>query len=123
MQKTLLIIDDDSTLRLDLNEFFKGKGYAVMEAGDGKAGVELIKSGKPDAILLDIMMPEMDGMAVIKEVAAMDPDMLGHITLMTNSSSMKYLSDAIDLGVFRYVLKGDMGLEQIFKIVESTIRK
>jgi sigma-B regulation protein RsbU (phosphoserine phosphatase) len=123
MEKTLLVIDDDSTLRTALGGFFKDKGYTILEAENGKDGLELLKTHKPSAVLLDIMMPEMDGVAVIKEASKVAPEMLGRITLMTNSSSMKYLSDAIDLGVLRYVLKSDMSLDHIYKIVEGNLGK
>lgn len=123
MSKTILIIDDDSTMRDSLGAYFKGKGYTVSEASSGKTGVALIKEEKPDAVLLDIMMPEMNGIDVIKEVAAGTPEMLSHITLMTNSSNMKFLSDAVDLGVFKYILKAEMSLEHVFKIVEGNLGK
>jgi len=118
-KKTLLIIDDDETLRSSLAVFFKTKDYQVTEAVNGKAGLDAIKSEQPNAVLLDIMMPEMTGIELIKAVSESNPDMLDRITLMTNSSSMNYLSEAVDLGVLKYVLKGDMSLEQIFKIVDA----
>ncbi len=118
-QKTLLIIDDDATLRLNIAVFFKGKNYRVLEADNGKAGIELIKTEKPDAILLDIMMSEMNGIDVIKELKHGNPEVLPHITLMTNSADMDFLSEAVDLGVLKYILKGDISLQDIFNTIDA----
>ncbi len=121
--KTLLIIDDDSTLRLNLGAFFKDKGYEIYDAENGKIGLDVTISKKPKAILLDILMPEMDGLEYMKIVSEKHPEFLDNITLMTSSSSMKYLGDAINYGVFRYIIKGDMSLEQIFKLVDASLEK
>jgi CheY-like chemotaxis protein len=118
IQKTLLIIDDDSSLRLNLSVYFKGKGYRVLEADNGKDGLALIASENPNAILLDIVMPEMSGIEVIKEVTKSHPKMIPLITLMTNSADMNFLSEAVDLGVLKYVLKGDISLEDIFHTID-----
>jgi CheY-like chemotaxis protein len=118
IQKTLLIIDDDASLRLNLSVYFKGKGYRVLEADNGKDGLALMVSENPNAILLDIVMPEMSGIEVIKEVTKSNPKMIPLITLMTNSADMNFLSDAVDLGVLKYVLKGDISLEDIFHTID-----
>ena len=118
-QKTLLIIDDDATLRQALARFFKDKGYKVSEAENGKIGIKTAAAEKPMAILLDIMMPEMGGIQAIKALKETNPDLLALITLMSNSSDMNFLSEAVDLGVLKYVLKGDMSLEDIFKTVDA----
>ena len=117
--KTLLIIDDDSTIRQALAAFFTDKGYKVSEADNGKVGIEIASAEKPMAILLDIMMPEMGGIQAIKALKETDPELLPLITLMTNSSDMNFLSEAIDIGVLKYVLKGDMSLEDIWKTVDA----
>jgi CheY-like chemotaxis protein len=119
IQKSLLIIDDDASLRLNLSVYFKGKGYRVLEANNGKDGLALIASENPNAILLDIVMPEMSGIEVIKEVTKSHPKMIPLITLMTNSADMNFLSEAVDLGVLKYVLKGDISLEDIFHTIEA----
>lgn len=118
IQKTLLIIDDDASLRLNLSVYFKGKGYRVLEADNGKDGLALMISENPNAILLDIVMPEMSGIEVIKEVIKSNQKMIPLITLMTNSADMNFLSEAVDLGVLKYVLKGDISLEDIFHTID-----
>lgn len=70
--KTLLLIDDDANSRDLLRRMFKKEGYAVLEAADGKTGIALAAEKHPDIITLDVMMPQMDGWAVLSTLKA-DP--------------------------------------------------
>ena len=64
----ILIIDDTHDLRELLKVFFEAKGYEVLEASSGKAGLEIISAKKPSLVITDIIMPDMNGIDVIKEV-------------------------------------------------------
>lgn len=123
MKKTILIVDDDAMMRVNLFSFFKDKGYEVFDADNGKTGLEIIKKENPEAILLDIVMPEMTGLEVLKEIEAMNPAILSRVTMMTNASDMNFMTEAIEKGVPRYILKSDMSLEQIFTSVDSSLSK
>lgn len=67
MAHILVIEDDDSILNL-FGQFFEGEGFTVSRASNGKEGLNLIKQQKPDLVITDIMMPEMDGLEVIREL-------------------------------------------------------
>ena len=66
--KKVLIIDDDSDVRDIMSEHLKRQGFSVLLADGGRAGIEIAKTEKPDAITLDILMPEMDGWSVLKQL-------------------------------------------------------
>lgn len=68
MAKTLLIIEDDSNIRELLRLYLEQEGYTIEIAGDGMDGVRAFKRIHPDLVLLDVMMPQMDGWQVIKEI-------------------------------------------------------
>lgn len=70
MAKTLLIIEDDSNIRELLRLYLEQEGYSVETAVDGMDGVRAFKRIHPDLVLLDVMMPQMDGWQVIKEIRA-----------------------------------------------------
>ena len=70
MAKTILIVEDDPKSMKLTNDLLKISGYATIQATDGKQGVELAKSAKPDLILMDIMMPNMDGYTACREIKA-----------------------------------------------------
>lgn len=67
-QQTVLIADDEAQIREILSLYFKKKGFKVIEAADGAEALVQVQAGKPDIILLDIMMPVLDGLEVCKQV-------------------------------------------------------
>ena len=68
MAKTVLIVEDDPRQMRLIGDLLKVSGYSTIEATDGEKGVELAKAKKPDLILMDIMMPKMDGYTACREI-------------------------------------------------------
>lgn len=66
--KQILIIDDEDAIRANLLRFLRMEGYVVREAINGRAGLESVRESRPDLILCDVMMPELDGFAVLKSI-------------------------------------------------------
>ena len=64
----ILIVDDDPDMRLAIGSVLRSRSYEVVEARDGKEGLAKLREDKPDLMLLDLLMPNMDGFAVIKEL-------------------------------------------------------
>jgi DNA-binding response OmpR family regulator len=65
---TILIVDDDRAVRIALREYFRRRNFSVLEAPDGREGITLTLAHQPDCIVLDVMMPEMDGFSVCREL-------------------------------------------------------
>ena len=68
MSKKILIVDDDKSALNLLQSFFVGKGYDVQTAADGVEGLEKVRQWSPDIVLLDVMMPRMDGYGFVREM-------------------------------------------------------
>jgi CheY-like chemotaxis protein len=64
----ILIVDDDPDMRLAIGSVLRYRSYDVIEAGDGEEALRKLKEEKPDLMLLDLLMPKMDGFAVVKEL-------------------------------------------------------
>ncbi len=64
----ILIIDDDLSIQRLFKQFLEGAGYSISSASDGREGMLLMKQKKPDLIITDIMMPEMDGLEVVRNI-------------------------------------------------------
>jgi len=79
---TILIIDDDKLVRWSLSTRLGRAGYRVQEAPTGKEGLAALGSGVPDLVLLDIMLPDMDGFAVLEGILRAHP----HLPVLTMSS-------------------------------------
>ena len=67
-QRTVLVVDDSDSICMAIASYLEANGYGALAAMDGVEGVKLAKAHRPDAILLDIMMPELDGWGVIKQL-------------------------------------------------------
>jgi len=65
---TILIIEDEPGFRKIYKDFLESEGYAVQEADDGQKGMQMIRSGKPDLVLLDIVLPQMSGFDILKAI-------------------------------------------------------
>ena len=101
----IAIIDDHKMVREGLRQLleFEGDINVIAEAGNGEEGYQVIKSDKPDVVLLDINMPIMNGLELLKKIR-MENDQT-KILILTIHNEVEYLSKAVEIGVNGYVLK------------------
>jgi two-component system, response regulator PdtaR len=102
-QTRVVIADDESIIRLDLKEMLTGLGYLVVgEAGDGLSAVNLGRELKPDLVIMDIKMPDLDGIAAAK---ILTEERLAPVLLLTAFSQTELIDGAKDAGVVGYIVK------------------
>lgn len=70
----ILVVDDAEFLRVRITKMLTGNGHEVMEADNGAKAVAKYRENRPDAVLMDVTMPEMDGLAALKEIRSGDPN-------------------------------------------------
>jgi DNA-binding response OmpR family regulator len=99
--KTILVVDDEENLRILLEHEFIGMGYHVEMAENGRVALAKIKEKSPDLIILDIMMPEMDGLEALKEVLNEDKK----IPVIINSAYSHYKHNFLTWAAENYVVK------------------
>lgn len=112
-QRTILVIEDDMPLRTALVTKLHNEGYFVLTAKDGKDGLDQALASKPDMILLDIVMPKMDGHAIAKALSQDEWGKNANIIIMSNLSDSKHIAEAVGNGVYEYIIKSDKSLEDI----------
>ena len=101
----VLVIDDEAPIRLLCRVNLEAEGMEVLEAPDGRAGLDLAREEKPDAVLLDVMMPGLDGWSVAEELLA-DEDTRGiPIVFLTARADLRDRARGIDVGGLEYVTK------------------
>jgi response regulator NasT len=99
----VVIADNESIIRMDLKELLEEAGHAVVgEAADGIKAIELARRHKPDLVIMDIKMPEMDGIAAAKIISA---EKLAPVLLLTAFSQKEIVEKAKDSGVLAYLVK------------------
>lgn len=101
MEKKILIVDDSAFMRKVLRDIFESAGYTnFVEAGNGREALERYKSDKPDFMFLDIIMPEMNGMDVLREIGKE-----AKIIVVSAVVQKEMVDEAKTLGALDYVVK------------------
>jgi len=117
----IALIDDEPTF-LDIYSRVLGKKYQVLTAFDGESGLELIEKEKPVLALVDIHMPKMDGLAMIKEMQNRGI-MNMPVIVLTNFVEDEKVAQAIELGVKDYIAKEKTTAKEILAKVEAVLKK
>jgi two-component system, response regulator PdtaR len=99
----VLIAEDEALIRLDLKEMLEEEGYTVVaEVGDGRQAVEQAQAQRPDLVILDIQMPELDGLSAAEEIAAAR---VAPVIVLTAFSQRELVERARDAGAMAYLVK------------------
>ena len=102
-QKTLLVADDDASIRSLLKQLLSDEGFAVIEASTGIEVVDKVKESSPDLVIMDVRMPELDGIEALSRVKATNPKTA--VLVMTAYGSSNAAIRAMELGAFDYITK------------------
>ncbi len=117
MGKSILVVDDAAFMRMMIKEILTKNGFDVVgEAGDGSVAIEKYKELKPDLVTMDITMPEVDGIAALKEIKKMDAD--AKIIMCSAMGQQTMVIDAIQAGAKDFIVKpfqADRVIEAITK--------
>ncbi len=114
MAKKILIIEDEKSLVEAIAESLRGEGYEVREACDGAQATKTLQSFSPDLILLDIIMPDMDGITFLKQIRKADsPHVEVKVIIFTNlAGEKKWISD-MGLEITDYIVKANSSLADL----------
>lgn len=105
--KVVLIVDDDITLLEMYVERIKAEGAVVLQAKDGEEALSVTKEGKPDIILLDVMMPKMDGFSVLEHLKADSDTNSIPVIILTALADDSKRKRGEDLGASGYIVKSE----------------
>ena len=99
----ILVVDDEPEVRLVLTEFLESQGYEVTAAASGAEALAMVDAAKPHVVLLDVTMPEMDGMETLQRLAAAHPGL--PIIMVTANADVDITSRLLALGAADYIPK------------------
>ncbi|MBV8979640.1 MAG: response regulator [Acidimicrobiia bacterium] len=102
---SVLIVDDDPVVRRMLQLSFESEGFDVLTAADGLEGLETMRSGKPNVVVLDIMMPKLDGMKVMRELQGDDALRGTPVILLSAKATSLDIELGLKAGASDYVTK------------------
>lgn len=120
--KTILLVDDDFTLREMYGERLKAEGFQIVQASDGEEALRMAKDSKPNVILLDIMMPKINGFDVLKQLKA--DDELKEIPVLILTALIQEV-DKIQgqkLGADGYIIKSETMPGEVVEKIKKVIK-
>ena len=120
MSARLLLVEDEPHILAPLVDYFRGEGYQVIEARDGVAALARAAEAAPDCVILDVMLPKKDGIAVLRELRARSP--LLPIILLTARASEGDRILGLDAGADDYVVK-PFGVLELHARVRAQLRR
>lgn len=122
MSKKILFIEDESAIQKTFGDVFKQEGYKTMSALDGEIGLKLAKSEKPDLILLDLVLPKINGFDVLKQLKKNEQTKNIPIIILTNLGNIEDIEKAIELGATTYLVKTNYTLKEVIEKVKITLK-
>src|SRR5450432_3030708 len=120
VKRTVLVVDDEPHLVLGLRDALEFEGFRVIAAGDGRGGIALARSEAPDAVILDLMLPDMNGYAVCEELRRINA--LVPIVMLTARSQETDKIRGLDAGADDYVTK-PFGVNELIARMRAIFRR
>lgn len=121
--KKILFIEDESTLHKTIGEVLTQQGYEMISALDGEIGLRLAKTKKPDLILLDLILPKIDGFGVLKQLKEDKKTKDIPVIVLTNLEGMQDVERAIKMGASTYLVKSNYDLEEVVEKIKNAFDK
>lgn len=118
---TILTIDDEAAIRESFHLYLEDYGYKVLEAENGRVGIELFESHNPDLVLVDLRMPEVDGLQVLNHVVSHSPDT--PIIVVSGTGVIDDAIQALRLGAWDYMLKPVQDLSVVLYAVKRNLER
>ncbi|MFH0852270.1 MAG: response regulator [bacterium] len=122
MPKLILFVEDEPTLQKTLGRALEGEGYEVQSALDGQSGLALVGRIKPDLVLLDLILPKMDGFEVLKKLKENPETSDIPVIVLTNLESPQDIEKALSGGATSYLVKANYELEDVVKKIKDIIK-
>ena len=120
--KKILFVEDERALQKTFKEILSKEGYEVISAFDGKTGLELAKAESPDLILLDLILPKLDGFEVLKRLKENEKTKEIPVIVLTNLERLEDVEKAIELGAKTYLVKAQYTLEEVVEKIKNVLK-
>jgi two-component system, OmpR family, alkaline phosphatase synthesis response regulator PhoP len=119
--KTILVVEDDENMTGALVDKFTAAGFTMLSAKNGEEGLFIALEKHPDLILLDIVMPKIDGLAMLRKLREDRWGMHAPVVILTNLSDNAKLAEALEIGVVEYIIKAEVKLSEIVNKVKRVL--
>jgi two-component system, response regulator, stage 0 sporulation protein F len=119
MSEKILIVDDQYGIRILLNEVFQKEGYTTYQAANGYQAIDIVEKHSPDLVLLDMKIPGMDGIEILKRLKAINQEI--RVIIMTAYGELDMIQEAKDLGAITHFAK-PFDIDEIREAVKKHVK-
>lgn len=120
--KTILVVEDEAPMLAVLSDNLEAEGFSVLKATNGAEGLDLAQSKHPDLILLDIMMPKMNGLTMLEKLRADEWGKKVPVIILTNFGDNEKVAEALADDVSEYFVKANIKMEEIIARVKEKLK-
>lgn len=120
---TILLIEDEESFRRIYGDIIKHDGYEILEAEDGERGWELVKKKKPNLILLDLILPKLHGLEVLKKIRSDEETKAIPVLILSVQGEQTDIQKGLELGANDYTVKGFYSPREILSKIHSLLTK
>ncbi len=120
MSEKILIVDDAAFMRMMLKKILAPTGCEIIEAVDGQDGLVKYKEVKPSIVLMDIIMPNSDGLECLKQIMALDKN--ARVIMCSSMGQQLLVKDAIKIGARDYIIKPFDG-KKVLEVITKNLKK
>ena len=117
----ILFIEDEAALQKTFGDILGAEGFQVISAIDGEIGLRLAESEKPNLIILDLILPKLHGLEVLKNLKGNKETQNIPVIILTNLGDLENIEKALELGATTYMVKSDYTLDDIIEKVKKAI--
>ena len=121
--KKILFIEDEATLQKTLGDVLRKENYEVISALNGEIGLRMAVTQKPDLILLDLILPKLDGFKVLEKLKENPETKKIPVVILTNLERMEDVNKALEIGATTYLIKTQYKLEEVIEKVRKALRE
>ena len=119
--KTILIVEDEQPLLQDLLTKFTKAGFQTLSAEDGETALTMALAEHPDLILLDIILPKLDGLAMLKKLRADKWGKKAAVIILTKLSDDQLIAEAMESGVYDFLVKSSWEIDDLIRRVRENL--
>jgi len=119
--KKILLIEDDKSLLSLLTDALKQENFLVLMATDGEEGLRVALEERPDLILLDLILPRLDGLTMLKRLRDTDQGKDVPVIVLSNLSDAEEVSKAMESGAYDFLVKSDWKMEDVVEKVKRRL--
>ena len=122
-KETILLIEDSKSTRFLYREFFGKHGFSVLEAEDGQGGLKIVNEKKPDIVVLDLILPDMHGLEVLKRIRLNKTTKEIPVLVLTNVKEAENIQKTMSLGANYYAHKESFTPEKTLDVIRELLKK